>query len=96
MPVSRVGAVSEIVSSSACGSEEIAANVIAPLVKRSACWTATGATIAAVLPRAGKKWSRRVSFSSSTCVTGRRPLKRGSSAPMASLRDVPRPANALP
>ena len=96
IPVSSVGAVSVMVSCRAPASALNAANVIAAFVNTSACCSATGATIRATLPSAGKKRRKRVDGSIRTFVTGRRPRNSGCRLEIASLSEVPRPAKALP
>ncbi len=54
-PCSSSGRAVEIESSSACGSAENAAKVLAPFVKSCDCWRATGATIDESRPEAEMK-----------------------------------------
>ena len=63
----------------------------------SAAWvSATGAVWATVAPSWRKNWSRPVFGFARSVITGRRLLKNGLKAPMASFSDWPRPAKASP
>ncbi len=81
---------------SASGSDPRAPKVTAMLAKTSACSLATGATIAAVLPSAGKKRSRRVSSAISVSATGFRFSNSGLRFWTVSFSEAPRAAKALP
>jgi hypothetical protein len=94
--VSIVGAAFSIVAWSARGLAEIAANVSAMSVNRSACVRATGAACAEARPIWRKNWSSSVSGSARFVMTGVSARKNGLSASIERLIDWPRPANASP
>jgi hypothetical protein len=96
VPSSRVGGPLEIVALRASGSAARAPKVSAMLPNSAACSSATGATIAAVRPSAGKKSSSCVSSSIRTSATGLRFLNSGLRFWIVSLSEAPRAAKALP
>ena len=91
-----MGAAFSIVSWSARGSAEMAANVSAMSVNRSACVRATGAACADARPICRKNWSSSVFGSARFVMTGVSARKNGLSASIERLIDCPRPAKASP
>ena len=91
-----MGAAFSIVSWSARGSAEMAANVSAMSVNSSACVRATGATCAEARPIWRKNWSSSVFGSARFVITGVSARKNGLSASIERLIDWPRPAKASP
>ena len=95
-PASSAGGPFEIVSRRACGSDEIAPKAIAPFVNCSALSTATGATMRAASASSGKKRTSCVVGSARAAETGLRFANSGLRAVIASFREAPRAAKALP